>query len=193
MEEICKDIPGCEGKYQVSTFGRFKSLKRQYKGKGGTMRDVEERILKMRMDKWGYVCLRIGDKSVKLPSQTMHRVLAITHMPNPLNKPCVNHINGIKTDNRIENLEWCTHKENTRHAFDTGLAKVSKEGVELRRLQFLNPERNPKSKMVLNLDTGIYYDSALKAWESTNKKRNRDNFCQLIKGERRVKVPFVFI
>ena len=193
MEEIWKDIPGCEGRYQVSSLGRARSLSKIIQtGRGKVDRWLEARILKEGLiDKHGYRRIAIGDRK-SLPAQTMHRVVAITFIPNPENKYCVNHIDGNKLNNNLDNLEWTTSKENTQHAFRTGLAKVSKEGVELRRQQFLNPDRNPKSRMVLNVETGIYYDSALKAWESTERKRNRDNFCALIHGKRKVKIPFVF-
>lgn len=69
-----------------------------------------------------YVLIGLN-KNNKAYSRSIHRLLAITFIPNPENKPCINHINGIKKDNRIENLEWCTKKENIQHAVRTGLKK----------------------------------------------------------------------
>ena len=70
----------------------------------------------------GYVrlCLRKDNKKVTV---TAHRLIAMTFINNPSNKPQVNHINGIKTDNSVDNLEWCTQAENNKHAYDTGLNK----------------------------------------------------------------------
>lgn len=121
--EIWKNIKGYEGLYQVSNMGRVKSLGRTLIKKDGRKFTVKERFLKPGTTKDGYpiVVLYAAGSHKTL---TVHRLVCTAFNENTENKPCINHINENKTDNRASNLEWCTHKENNNHG--TRIARVAK-------------------------------------------------------------------
>lgn len=106
MEEIWKDIPGFEGLYQVSNFGRIKSLNYRKTGK--------EHILKFGKNPKGYSRTTLF-KNGETRYYLTHRLVAQAFIPNPDNLPEINHKNEIKTDNRVENLEWCTNQYNINY------------------------------------------------------------------------------
>ena len=101
--------------YLVSSLGNVDSLRR-----GSRHR------LKLTVGSRGYLKVGISVDSVS-KTFNVHRLVAQVFIPNPLNKPEVNHINGIKTDNRVENLEWVTRLENQQHACANGLSKTGEE------------------------------------------------------------------
>ena len=117
MIETWKDIDEFDGLYQVSNLGRVRSQFREG-AKGGIIKQfVINRYMKVHLYKDGVSKFYY-----------VHRLVALAFIPNPHNKPQINHKNGKKTDNRAINLEWSTSQENIQHAIDTGLRKFKKVG-----------------------------------------------------------------
>lgn len=125
--EIWKDVKGFEGLYQVSNLGRVRSLPRMKPHSSGNGSFLKQgKILSVRPGTAfnGYTNVSFSPINSKQISLFLHRVIAQAFIPNTENKPFINHKNGIKTDNRIDNLEWVTRSENAKHAVRTGLQKV---------------------------------------------------------------------
>lgn len=149
QEEIWKDIPQYEGLYMASNLGRIKSLPKNHHS---TL------ILKNKKTKDGYYETSLS-KNGKAKFIRTHRLIAFTFIPNIENKPQINHIDGNKLNNNVNNLEWCTVQENKEHAIRTGL-------------QNFNGKNNPKAKSVLQYDLkGNFikrYDTLREAMKETN-------------------------
>lgn len=163
MEEIWKDIKGYEGLYQISNFGRVKSLKR----KTLNSKCLYDKILNNRINHNGYFMIFLS-KNKKIKGFRINRLVAEAFLPNPNNKPQVNHKDGNKTNNRIDNLEWCTAKHNTQHAIKNGLRtnKYHREIVQC------------------DLDNNL-----IKEWhsikEATNFGFSKSGICQCCKSKRK--------
>lgn len=118
MNEVWKPIEGWEERYEVSNLGNVRSLNYRNTGK--------PRNLKPITDRKGYLMVGLC-RDGKMKWAKVHRLVAAAFIPNPENKPQVNHIHGDKADNRAVMLEWATDSENQKHAYKTGLKKGNQE------------------------------------------------------------------
>jgi hypothetical protein len=137
--EIWKTIEGFEN-YQVSNLGNVKSKQPNKK----------ERILKFRVGKFGYLRVMLQDKIIKKEA-LVHRLVATAFIPNVEKKAQVNHINSIKSDNRVDNLEWNTREENMQHSYSSGRNKKAKAVSRYN----LNEIKNYKTIKEAGLDNNI--------------------------------------
>lgn len=121
IDEIWKDIPGYEGHYQASTLGKIRSLDRYLFHPICRRRFLKGRVLKLALSDRGYLHLCLYNPKNK--NHRINRLIAQTFIPNPENLPEVNHKDGNKLNNNVDNLEWCTSSENNLHAVRMGLVK----------------------------------------------------------------------
>ena len=113
-------------------------------------------FLKTRIDKDGYTMVVLSKKGIK-KNISIHRLLAMSFIPNPENKPQVNHINGVKSDNRLDNLEWVTASENIVHAWTIGLSDKCRK--------ILSTIHN---RSIINMENNVFYGSIKEASEKEN-------------------------
>lgn len=133
--EVWIDIKNYEGYYQISSNGNVKSLG------AGNNRNAKQGLLKRSKDRFGYERVNLWKNKLSKVVK-VHRLVGEHFIPNPDKKRTINHINGIKTDNRVINLEWNTHSENHLHAFRTGIRdRLHKFGKD-----------NPKAKLIIQID-----------------------------------------
>lgn len=165
MSEIWKDIEGYEGKYQVSNLGRVKSLNYKRTGK--------ERVIRLNFNNGGYLLVDLW-KNGKGKKYTIHRLVAQAFISNPCNKPCVDHINTIQTDNRVENLRWVSYKENSNNV-------LTKEHISISLIG-----NQHLSKKVICENT--IYDSLTQCAE--HYKVNASTMCNWLAGRYKMRADF---
>lgn len=112
--EIWIPVLGFENMYQVSNYGKVKSLEREIDNKWGKTHLLKGRILKPQIDKYGYLYVNLY-KDKKNYHKTIHRLVATAFIPNPDNLPCVNHRDENPKNNFVENLEWCDNAYNLNY------------------------------------------------------------------------------
>ena len=184
IAEIWKDVQGYEGLYQVSNLGRIKSLGRFVDRLASGHCWQEERILKPHKTKYGYLNVILSKKG-KTKTFSVHRWVALAFIPNPENKPQIDHINADKTNNTVNNLRWVTCKENinnpltlvkitgkNNYLYGKNLSEETKQKIRKAHLgkkiseetkEKLRGKNHPRARAIRNIDTKEIFDTVKQA------------------------------
>lgn len=165
-EEVWKDIEGYEGLYQVSNFGRVRSLDRYVNHPKGKVLK-KSKIISPGINKHNYKYVTLS-KSNNKKTFRVHRLVAEAFIPNPLNLPCVNHKDEDKTNNHVDNLEWCTYEYNINYGTRTERHKNT-----------IIPKKNPVLQLDLDGNIVNEFESLTEAYEKTGfYKTNISRVCK---------------
>lgn len=169
-EEIWYDIKYFEGLYMISDKFRIKRV--QQTDKTGRKRWINK-FMSVTVRNM-YYTVRLTNKKGEYKAIRLHRIIATTFIPNPNNHPVVNHIDGNKQNNSIENLEWCTHGDNARHAYKIGLQKAS-----------IGKRYTGQYRSILCLDMSGEELAIFKSADIAGKllKINRPNISRVLRGD----------
>lgn len=194
MNEIWKDIKDYEGLYQVSNLGRVKSLERNVPFTNRWGQRIahlqKERILKAKKQFNGYLALALS-KDGKHKTYLVHRLVAETFILKTDNQLQVDHINGDKTDNRVDNLRWCTAKENCLNPL---WVEKSKNVSEETRKKLSDKAKHSHNKPVLQFDL---HGNFVQEWPSVAEAQrqlgfNRSNICDCLKGRHKIAYGYIW-
>ena len=187
MHEIWKPIRNYEGLYEVSNLGGIKRLEND--------KNRKEKILKPYKNKLGYLCINLY-RDNKVKQMYVHRLVAIAFIPNPENKPCIDHINTIRNDNRIENLRWVTYKENMNNELtkeklsgenSNNYGKPRSEEIKKKISESQKGGKNPKARGVFCYELNKSWDTSAEASrelniDSSNITKCCKRKCKSVKG-----------
>ena len=179
-----KEIPDTDGLYFANPEGQIKSSDRVcplYLNNRISSYVRKGRVLKQTLNSRGYPCVTIKYRDGSQKVWQSHQLIALTFIPNPENKPQINHIDGVKTNNNVSNLEWCTASENLKHAFALGLNKggrpwLGKEGR-------LHPNSKPVQAFDINGNLVAEFESIRLASKSLGVSDSHISSC--VNGHRK--------
>ena len=187
--EEWKDIAGYEG-YKISSYGRVKSFKRS-----------NPKILRPGCSQSGYLCVGLGRYNRTITERN-HRLVAQAFISNTDSKPQVNHLDGCKLNNYVSNLEWCTASENTRHAYNVGLAPSCENHykAKLTHEQILYIRENPDNlttvrlaKMFGVIDATIGFIQRGQTWKNVGGIVRKSTGRTFLVEEQKVEIRRLFV
>lgn len=162
--EIWKDISGFEGRYQVSTHGRIKSIQDNH---GNNKEAIRSTFVRSDTCQYEYVQLWVKDTPT---TKAVHRLVAQAFIENPEDKPVVNHIDGNRLNNNVCNLEWVSQSENLKHAYASG---------------FREPPKAQLGKKCGNTSNfhNVTWDTSRNKWKATLKHKGKMLFQKRFENE----------